>query len=391
MKRTLLSISFLFLWFIQIHAQWFNLNSPTSAYLFSTYFTNHDTGYAVGGDINSSVFLKSVNGGVDWNIITNTQTKWLYDLVFLDDTTGLACGYDGAMYKTTNAGETWNAKPSQTTSWLYAIDKKPDGTIYATGQDGALIKSTNSGDNWNSVVSNTAQTMLDIQFYDNSYGAAVGYAGEMIYTTDGGNNWAVKLMGTTGSITGVWMLSPDTIWTCGLTGKLYKTTDAGQNFSFSSTGINDLNAIFFVDDLNGYLTGNQTNLQTTNGGVSWSSMNNPTSNSMKDIFVSSDNRVMYAVGANGAIIKNINTIGIENLQQTIVPIYPNPSDGIVYIPVSGNYEIQLLDMKGSLVKTKSFKDVDKGQIDLTDMLNGQYILQITQQGKTSFGRVVVKH
>src|SRR5688500_129586 len=178
-------ISFLVLIIISVaNAQWFNLNSPTSNYLYSVYFSNYDTGYAVGGNINQSVFLKTVNGGIDWNIQTNTQTKWLYDIVFLNDTTGVACGYDGAMYKTTNAGTSWDAKPSQTTAWLYAIAKKPDGTLFATGTDGVLIKSVNGGDNWSNVVSSTGQTMLDIQFYDNNYGAAVGYAGEMIYTTD---------------------------------------------------------------------------------------------------------------------------------------------------------------------------------------------------------------
>lgn len=391
MKRTVLSISLLFFWFNQINAQWFSLNSPTSAYLFSTYFVNYDTGYAVGGDINSSVFLKSVNGGLDWNVITNTQTKWLYDVLFLDDTTGLACGYDGAMYKTTDAGETWNAKPSQTTGWLYAIDNKPDGTVFAIGTDGTLIKSVNRGDNWNTIVSNTAQTMLDIQFYDNSYGVAVGYAGEMIYTTDGGNNWAVKLMGTPVSMTGVYMLSPDTIWVCGLQGQMYKTNNAGQNFSFSTPGPNDLNAIFFTDDLNGYLTGSQANFQTTDGGVIWTPMNNPTANSMKDIFVSADNRVMYAVGSSGSIIKNINTIGIENQPETMIAIYPNPSDGIICISLPGNYEINVLDLKGNLIKQKIFEEIDKGQIDLSDFVNGEYILQVLQDGKTSFGRIVIKH
>ena len=144
-----------------------------------------------------------------------------------------------------------------------------------------------------------------------------------------------------------------------------------------------------MDDLNGYLTGNQANFQTTDGGSTWTPMNNPTSNSMKDIFVSADNKVMWAVGANGSIIKNINTIGIDNVQQTIVRAYPNPSDGIIIIPLSGNYEIQVLDIKGIVLKTKSFKNVDKGQLDLSELMNGQYILQITQKGKTSFGKVVL--
>ncbi len=392
MKKVFISIFFMVGFISQSNAQWFNLNSPTSTYLYSTYFANYDTGYAVGGNLNSSVFLKTVNGGSSWDLITNTQTKWLYDLVFLTDSVGLACGYDGAMYKTTNAGTSWEAKPSQTTAWLYAIAKKPDGTVYATGTDGAMIRSTNSGDNWSNVVSNTSQTMLDIQFYDNDFGSAVGYAGEMIYTTDGGNNWAVKLMGTPGSITGVWMLSPDTIWTCGLEGKIYKTNNAGQSFSFSTNGLNDLNSIFFVDDLNGYLAGDQKIYQTTNGGVNWNEMTPyPTSNAMKDIFVSPDNRVMYAVGNNGSIIKNINTIGIDNISEPIIEVYPNPTNGIINILVSGTYQINIMNVTGELVKHASFSNVAKAEIDLHGLAEGTYILQVIKEGKQSFGRIVVKN
>lgn len=391
MKKTFLLSVGIVMAFTGLNAQWFTLNSPTTINLYSTYFTNYDTGYAVGGDLNSSIFLKTVNGGVDWNVITNTQTKWLYDLVFLNDTTGLACGYDGAIYKTTDAGASWVAKPSQTVSALYALAKRPDGIIYATGQDGALIRSTNMGDNWSNVVSSTIVTMLDIQFLDNSFGAAVGYAGEMIYTTDGGNNWAVKLMGTPGSITGVWMISTDTMWTIGLEGKMYKTTDAGQNFVFSTPGLNDLNGIYFTDNLNGYVVGSQIILQTVNGGNNWTTMLNPTSNSLKDIHVSPDNRVMYGVGSNGTIIKNINTIGIETQTQETIQVYPNPTSGKVSISLAKHSVVNIYSLHGHLIKTQAFDEAGNHTLDLCELANGHYILRVTTSSNHIYSRVIVNH
>lgn len=390
MKRILTAIIF-FVSFAPANAQWFNLTSPTTTYLYSTWFANYDTGYAVGGNINSSVFLKTTNGGSSWDLTTNTQTQWLYDVVFLNDTVGLACGYDGAMYKTVDAGLNWVAKPSQTTAWLYAIAKKPDGTVYATGQDGALIRSVNSGDNWTNVNSNSGQTMLDLQFYDNNYGTAVGYNGEMIYTTDGGNNWAIKLMGTPHSITGVWMLSPDTIFTCAVAGNIYKTTNAGTNFTFINNSSNDLNAIFFTDDNNGYVAGNQKIYQTTNGGGNWYEMTPlPTSNGMKDIFVSPDNRVMYAVGNNGSIIKNINTIGIEENEWEELVIYPNPTTGLIHIPMKANSTINILDVKGNVVKSCEFTKEEVVELDLSNLADGTYFVQTIQSKRSSYGRVVLK-
>ncbi len=373
-------------------AQWFNLTSPTNNYLYSVYFSNYDTGYAVGGNLHQSVFLKTVNGGIDWSLQTNIQTKWIYDLVFLNDTVGIACGYEGAIYKTTNAGITWDAKPSETTDWLYAIAKRPDGTLFATGTDGTLIKSANNGDNWDFVVSSTGKTMLDIQFYDNNYGAAVGYNGEMIYTTDGGNNWAVKSMGTPGNITGVWMLSPDTIWTVGLEGKIYKTTNAGGSFTFYTPGLNDFNSIFFVDDMNGYIAGHQKIYQTSNGGLIWNEMTPyPTANGMKDIFISPDNRVMYAVGDNGAIIKNVNTIGIDEFNIQKINIHPNPAENVVKIPLDGELSIRFVDMKGSIVVSLLMNESDDRTIDISKLQNGSYIIQVQKKSNTFYGRIVIDH
>lgn len=115
MKSAIVAFHFIFCSAFCLNAQWNNLNSPTNVSLFSTWFSNYNTGYAVGGNLNSSIFIKTTDGGSNWDIITNTQTKWLYDVIFLNDTIGLACGHEGAMYKTMDGGLSWQAKPSQTT------------------------------------------------------------------------------------------------------------------------------------------------------------------------------------------------------------------------------------------------------------------------------------
>lgn len=373
-----------------LKAQWNNLNSPTNINLFSTWFANYDTGYAVGGNLNSSIFIKTTDGGASWNLITNTQTKWLYDVVFMNDTMGLACGYDGAIYKTNDAGLSWEAKPSGTTMALYAMSIKPDGTIFAVGQDGAMINSTNMGDNWNGLTSNTSQTMLDIQFYDNNYATAVGYNGEMIYTTNGGNNWAVRLMGTTQSITGVWMLSPDTIWMTSTGGRIYKTNNAGQSFYYLTPTTNDLNVVVFTDDVNGYIAGHQKLYQTSDGGASWNEMlPYPTLNGMKDMVVSADDRVMYAVGDNGAIIKNINTIGLDDVNQLGFLVYPNPAYDFLKLTIEGEYEFMLIDLTGKVHIHSSSLFLQNGMIDVSKLAGGLYNLVIRKAMEVNTVKVMV--
>ncbi len=394
MKKVGLSLIIMLSCIAMIKAQWVNLASPTTTNLYATYFSNYDTGYAVGGNINSSLFLKTTNGGADWNVITNTQTKWIYDVVFINDSVGIACGYEGAIYKTTDAGLTWEAKPSQTIAWLYSITKKPDGTLFAVGQDGILIKSINQGDNWTPAVSSTIQTMLDIQFYDNNIGAAVGYAGEMIYTTDGGNNWGVRLMGTPISMTGLWILSPDTLVICGMQGKVYTTFNAGLNFTYSTLCPNDFNAVYFADGLNGHLAGNQKIFETTNGGNSWVEvLPYPAGSGMRDIHISSDNRVMYAVGSDGSIIKNINTIGVDENEMSALEIlvYPNPSADLIHIPLVGSYQVYLYNMKGAQIQSAYFNEVNEGFLDVSNLPDGKYILEIIKDQKYSRLTIVIKN
>jgi hypothetical protein len=116
----------------------------------------------------------------------------------------------------------------------------------------------------------------------------------------------------------------------------------------------------------------------------------PTANGLKDIFVSPDNRVMYAVGNNGSIIKNINTIGIEETQIEELNIYPNPTSGIINVPVKVNSKINFFDAKGNLVKSFDFINEEVTKLNIADLAEGTYIVQYIQNKNTSYGRIILK-
>ena len=68
-------------------AQWLPQNSGTTKQLKSVYFTNVDTGYAVGhndtGD--GGIILKTNNGGIDWETLMVEDTL-KFNLFFLSIT-----------------------------------------------------------------------------------------------------------------------------------------------------------------------------------------------------------------------------------------------------------------------------------------------------------------
>ena len=100
---------------------------------------------------------------------------------------------------------------------------------------------------------------------------------------------------------------------------------------------------------------------------------------------------MYAVGDNGAIIKNVNTIGIENIVGEKLMVFPNPADECISIPVNGKMEVSLLNLQGGLIKTKIIEDEEVVNLDVIDQPNGTYIVRAMINGKGYYARVIISH
>jgi photosystem II stability/assembly factor-like uncharacterized protein len=121
--------------------------------LYSVYFINADTGYAVGEDngglilkiTNDGLILKTTNGGTNWSKQTSGTTNDLFSVYFTDANTGYIVGDTGLILKTTNAGTNWTAQISGTTNPLYSVYFPAPNTGYAVGKSGTILKTTNGG------------------------------------------------------------------------------------------------------------------------------------------------------------------------------------------------------------------------------------------------------
>lgn len=70
------------------------------------FFANENTGYCIGLNIYYGAVLKTTNSGMNWINVYENNNKSLYDLDFVNNFTGFACG-DGIFLKTTNSGNNW--------------------------------------------------------------------------------------------------------------------------------------------------------------------------------------------------------------------------------------------------------------------------------------------
>ncbi|MBZ0203400.1 MAG: T9SS type A sorting domain-containing protein [Ignavibacteria bacterium] len=135
-----------------------------------------------------------------------------------------------------------------------------------------------SQDYWLRVPSPTTRWLTKCSLVDTLYGWAAGDSGTVINTTNGGNNWTIQNSGIFNyPIEDIFFLNRRLGWALSndyfVQGTLLtKTTNGGINWVVSRLpdSAKVYTTIFFIDSLNGFITGFSGNInKTTNGGTSW--------------------------------------------------------------------------------------------------------------------------
>jgi len=227
---------------------WTKMSSNTDLPLYSLYFTDTQTGYAVGGSSSCNgsgcippggIILKTIDGGQSWNKIFSS-TKWLeissvyfvnktlgfcvggstvfktenggqfwseyevpnlggemLDVRFSDAEKGyIACSF-GKLLTTSNGGITWGQVNQHINQALYSIATMGN-TVYMSGSD-KIMKSTDNGTSW-AALPNSPAEIYKLYFVNDQSGFAFGRGnysggdfgynyGSIYCTTDGGNTW----------------------------------------------------------------------------------------------------------------------------------------------------------------------------------------------------------
>lgn len=118
--------------------------SGTKYALYSVYFTDTNTGYAVGGNGTDGIILKTTNSGIDWNVVQTVSSSILRSIYFTDINTGYIIGDKGTgiILKTINSGTNWISQEIGATTFLNSAYFTDANTCYAVGQSGTIVKIT---------------------------------------------------------------------------------------------------------------------------------------------------------------------------------------------------------------------------------------------------------
>jgi photosystem II stability/assembly factor-like uncharacterized protein len=271
MRRLLLSffvfaaLSFFAFTTTSTHAQWVKQTTSTQQSIKSLFVFDTAESWAVGA---GATLLHTTNGGVQWSPVT-TGIQGNYSCIAYADAIGANGFIVGDMPRivmTTDFGTSWNTVQSGTTSALNSIffPLLTFNVGWAVGASGTIVATTDNGLNWSKQTSTTVNNLNGLFFSDDAFlGLVIGDKGTFLFTTDKGSTWVPQSLGAT----------------------------VTQN----------LNAIDFADNNNGWIVGDQIILHTTDAGISWTKQpfTNPT---VLHAIWPMDPMTAYAAGANGRFL-----------------------------------------------------------------------------------------
>ncbi len=280
---------------------WQKLSASTSENLNEVFFTNSDTGWAVGGSFNQSIIQYTTNGGNSWSTqfkgnVVSTKHE-LQDIHFISKDTGWAFGNSSIVLKTTDGGVNWTEQgPSFIEDIFEGYFLGPD-TGWFVGESGLIVSTTDGGNNWDRSYGVTSWDLNDLYFKNSDTGWAIGESETILQTSDGGNSWQSKSSGNNQRLTAFDFRGWDTSWLIGEFGHIQYTKNNGSSWQELSKGVTPtMTGIYFTSMDTGYATGRQgTILKTTDQGQHWVEKSTGSSRSLFDLyFLNSDTG--WAVG-----------------------------------------------------------------------------------------------
>ncbi len=230
-----------------------------------------------------------------WKVLSapSADKSVLWSINFADENNGCAVGGFGLVAWTTNSGNNWrtfsNCAFCENKSVQYVNSKT--GFLLAMdnyNQRSVVYKSVNGGLSWeHEVISFPKIPTSALQFVNENTGFVLGvsFLGDRIYgTRDGGISWDSAVFKTTLTSYCMFCLNESICFAAG-SNVIYKTTDGWSTWTQTLLdarykGQYGIENVFFTDEMTGYATVNNYKfgegefLKTTDGGASWSALNN---------------------------------------------------------------------------------------------------------------------
>lgn len=236
--------------------------------------------------------LSTSNGGTNWTITPTTFPTIMYNMSFLNSTTGFCSGGLGTVSRTTNAGLNWSPVNTPTVDWsMFQVKVVSETEIYAIGDASSLYKSTDLGTTWQTLPISVNGPSVTFVWYSldkngstyvlsGDYGiVAISNDGCATWSTNNYTQYSNALMYDITTVPGTskyWVIGRP--FPVGSTNReLLYSSNSGATWTPYNLGYTgDFFSISMINENTGYVSGqNNRVLKTTDGGASWTPKTGP--------------------------------------------------------------------------------------------------------------------
>jgi photosystem II stability/assembly factor-like uncharacterized protein len=240
-----------------------------------------------------------------------------------------------------------------------------------------VYKTTDGGSTWSLSHTSNSSAINSVYFKDAMNGHSCGLNGKIRKTSDGGATWT-QVNATSGDDYYDVFVGANKTFVVGFDGEVLSSSDNGTTWN-SYPVPSSLNAIYFIDNNNGWFCGTSgKTFYTNNGGVTWIQALTGTSTSMRDIFLL-DQNTGWVVGFNGRIMKYVGIgTNIEENEFKAFSVYPNPAKDVLNIKRDAkglNGQFCVYNALGKEV-AKGIIDETTNQISIAELTKGVYFLAL---------------
>lgn len=353
------------------------------------------------------LFLKSNFAFSQWQLTNSGTTNNIVDICFPTDSIGYAVTDNGEVLKTIDEGNNWNVLTTLTGNFTSICALGVD-TIFVGGNN--IYRSDDGGNSWSNIIT-LGYTITDLLFFNSqkgifikpgsytctsSQGQVTITSYEALSTIDSGNTWLLTFSELQ-SYSRFQLIDDTTAYVTGGSYNIFdhcngayfnfgvKTTDGGSTWSTSNIPgwwysafyfVNDtleyllggttlyritssstqvrqmtygVNQLVFINEIDGYLLSGNDIYKTNSEGFVWYFDTVPTTTAL-NMLCNDYNKAMFAVGANGTILKKI----------IIESLYPDS----IYSMTANQTQLQFDTTVVGGTKTKSIIIHNDGSVPL---------------------------
>ena len=381
----------LLLHFLPIFSQWEEISTPTNEDLNTIEIINNNA--FCGGK--NGVLLKSIDQGETWTEITTSASGSITSILFINPSIGFFTTSLGKIFKTLNGGIDWTERPVHT-GGINGIDFKNLLTGIAVGDNGNVFKTIDGGNNWTNLGSQSIYIINDITFINDTLAVAVGASGSYLFSTNTGESWVYQNSNSSETFFAIEKKNSTTASIVGTHGAFREFSESNLSLSTVSTidveenWLRDVHCIHQEDSTTKTMVvGFSSTFCVEDDG--WKNFTIHPSNNLNGLHFYNDT-IGVACGLYGKIYKTTSG-GIlasrNTLNQVELNLYPIPAKNTLSIQGQfNNYRMCIYNTMGQIIINQKLVG---NHIDISNIPEGNYYVQLNSENKFAYGRFTKKY